>query len=93
MSAEKSNLDAIKEWVAKNRAEQPSLGAEMRAIWRGGREDFYNNALFPGVNLTREPGSPGSPTPQIVTQDLLNREVDPERDQIQEREHDRGGRQ
>ena len=62
------------EAIAENRAQQPTLGAEMRAEFRGGREDLWNAIIpaFPdSMKASREMGEPGSPTPYLTTQDLL----------------------
>lgn len=52
---------------------RPNLGAELRAMWRQGREDFLNALLRPQADsmpLTREVGAPDTPTAQNVTRDL-----------------------
>jgi len=53
--------------------QRPNLGAELRAMFRQGREDFLNALQRPlpdGMSLTREVGSPDTPTAQTVTRDL-----------------------
>lgn len=55
----------------------PKLGPELASLLRQGREDLLNNILpaFPQAGLVREPGTPGNPTMQQVTEKLEGREV------------------
>lgn len=74
-----SSLDGVVEWLKQRQANQPSFGAEMRAMARATREDLFNNLIlpFPGSQqVTRENGAPGSPTPQQTTEALVGRDVD-----------------
>lgn len=59
----------LTEWLKRNHAAQPSVGAELKAVFRGGREDAWSALIpaFPGQSVTREPGSP---TPQQTTDAL-----------------------
>jgi hypothetical protein len=62
-------LDKCKEWAA----DQPSLGAELKAMAREAVKDVRStvNEVFLGSpELGGEPGTPLNPTPQMVTQDL-----------------------
>lgn len=61
---------------------QPSLGAELAALYRQGREDFLN-IIMGGLGGTRESGTPGNPTPQMVTESLEGREVDLQQDRLE----------
>lgn len=61
---------------------QPSLGAELAALWRQGREDSLN-IIMGGLGGTREPGTPGNPTPQMVTESLEGRDVDLQQDRLE----------
>jgi hypothetical protein len=54
---------------------QPSLRAEGRAFFRQGREDFLATVMGPLAGGTREPGAPGTPTPQQTTASLEGRRV------------------
>lgn len=65
-------------WFLERQRQQPSLAAEVRAMVRGTREELFNNLIvaFPHApQLTREQGAPGSPTPQITTEDLMGKAV------------------
>ncbi len=69
---------AVKQWLEFQKAHQPSLAAEARAWFREGREDVLNNLLraFPdSLQLSREMGAPGSPTPQQTTAALTGRDL------------------
>jgi hypothetical protein len=55
--------------------QQPSFRAEMRALGRQGREDFLNVVMGGLAGQTREPGAPGTPTPQQTTAALAGRTV------------------
>jgi hypothetical protein len=53
--------------------QQPSIGAELRSVLRGGAKDLWNNVVpaFPqSQHYVDEPGSPLNPTPQQITEDL-----------------------
>jgi hypothetical protein len=57
------------EWAS----EQPSLGAQIRAMTREAAKDVHNTlnqVFFSGHSGPGEPGAPLNPTPQMVTQDL-----------------------
>lgn len=77
-------LEAALEWLKKQRADQPSIKEEMRALGRAGREDAWNALIpaFPGQSYTREAGAPGNPTSQQTTQALEGAEVDPQKDVV-----------
>ncbi len=64
---------------------QPKLGAEIMPLVRQGREDFLN-VIMGGLAGSREPGTPGTPTQQLVTESLKLREVDSRTDQLQPRQ-------
>lgn len=55
--------------------DQPSLRAEGRAFVRQGREDLLATLMGPLAGQTREPGAPGTPTPQQTTASLEGRRV------------------
>lgn len=62
-------LDKRNEWAAQ----QPSLGAEIKAMAREAVKDIRSTVteVFLGSpELGGEPGTPLNPTPQMVTQDL-----------------------
>lgn len=61
--------------VAHMQRHQPSLGAEARAFVRQGREDLLATLMGPLAGQTREPGAPGTPTPQQTTASLEGRRV------------------
>lgn len=73
---------AGKSFIDFQKANQPSLGAEARAFFRQGREDLLNTLMGGLAGQTREPGSPGTPTPQQVTEGLESRGVDLAQDTI-----------
>jgi hypothetical protein len=56
-----SEESRLKAWGRGNHAQQPSLGAELAAVLRGGREDAWSQLIpaFPGQQYTREQGAPG----------------------------------
>lgn len=85
-SALSETLEAMSAKVKENRANQPKVGAEMRAVFRQGREDAWNNLIpaFPQTGLTREAGAPGTPTPQQTTEALEGREVNEQDKLVQE---------
>jgi hypothetical protein len=71
-----SALDKLIAGFKELQANQPSLGAEFRSWIREGREDLLNVLLKPfpdSMDLTREPGAPGSPTTPQVTSELTGR--------------------
>ncbi len=63
--------------------QQPSVGVEMRALFREGREDLLTVLMGPLAGTTREPGAPGTPTPQQTTEALEGKEVNLRRDRIE----------
>ena len=70
---ERSGVQAFKDWVRHNHEQQPALGAELRALGRGGLKDLQNAVLhaFPdSMRLEQEPGAPLSPTQAMVTKDV-----------------------
>jgi hypothetical protein len=69
----RSGVEAFKDWVRQNHAQQPALGAELRALGREGLKDLQNAVLhaFPdSQRLHEEPGAPMSPTQAMVTKDV-----------------------
>ena len=57
------------------------FGEELASLWRQGREYFLRVLLhaFPdSMPLTREAGTPGEPTPQLITAGLTGREIEPD---------------
>ena len=53
--------------------QQPNLGAQLRAMWREGLKDISNTmhqVFFGQQQSPGEPGTPLSPTPYMVTEDL-----------------------
>lgn len=75
-----SKGEALLSWLKQQQANQPKLSAEAAALWRQGREDFLNTLM--GMSLMREAGTPGNPTQQILTSDLLDKDVDKETDRV-----------
>jgi hypothetical protein len=68
-----SGVDQIKQWVQDKQAQQPDLGAELRAMGREAVKDIRGTMMetfFGSQEMTTEPGVPLSPTPQMVTSDL-----------------------
>ena len=68
-----SLADRFKDWVQDNRAQQPSLGAELRAMGREMIKDVRGKmmeSVFGSQEVSTEPGVPLNPTPQMVTNDL-----------------------
>jgi hypothetical protein len=67
-------------WVLDNHIRNAqSFPEQLKALWRQGREDFLHVLLhaFPdSMPLTREAGTPGEPTPQLITEGLTGRPVD-----------------
>lgn len=75
MSEEKSTWEQLLAMRAQWAQEQPSLGAELKAMAREGIKDVRSTVMetFLGSpELGGEPGTPLNPTPQQVTQDLGN---------------------
>jgi hypothetical protein len=69
----RSGVEAFKDWVQQNHAQQPSLGAELKALGRQGLKDLQNAVLhaFPdSMRLHEEQGTPLSPTSAMVTKDV-----------------------
>lgn len=82
----KSWLSRAASKAAEAREAQPAFGAEVAALLRAGREDAWNNLIpaFPtNTAATREPGTPGSPTPQMTTEALTGNAVDQQKDVIE----------
>src|SRR5208283_4176813 len=70
---EPSPLDRFKDWVGENQTQQPSLGAELRAMGREALKDVRGKLMetfFNSQEISTEPGVPLNPTPQMVTNDL-----------------------
>lgn len=70
---ERSGVKAFTDRVRQNHAQQPALGAELRALGREGLKDLQNVVLhaFPdSMRLEQEPGAPLSPTQAMVTKDV-----------------------
>lgn len=71
--APKSLLGRFMDWVKSNHAQQPSFGAELKAMAREAAKDinstmhqvFFGQPVSPG-----EPGTPMVPTQAMVTKDL-----------------------
>jgi hypothetical protein len=71
--AEKGTWEALLSKRAEWAKEQPSLGAEIKAMARECAKDVRStiNEVFLGSpELGGEPGTPLNPTPQMVTADL-----------------------
>jgi hypothetical protein len=77
-----SRADRLAAFWKGLQSNQPSLAAESRAFFRQGREDIVSVLLGALAGQTREPGAPGTPTPQLVTEALTGRGVDLQRDQL-----------
>jgi hypothetical protein len=94
MAEEKRSVmgEVLANLVAAQR-DAPAIGAELRAVFRQGREDAWNSLIpaFPQQSPTRESGAPGTPTPQQTTEALEGREVN-EQDRIQEQSRQSRGR-
>jgi hypothetical protein len=58
-------LDQMIARAKERRVNQSKLGAEMRAVFRQGREDAWNHLIpaFPQIGLTREQGGSGFTDP------------------------------
>ena len=72
-SASQSLGSRVKEWLQNNHDQQPSLGAELRAMGREALKDIRGTMMetfFGSQEPSMEPGVPLSPTPQMVTNDL-----------------------
>ena len=70
---ERSPVKAFTDWIKHNHQQQPSLGAELKALGREGLKDLQNAVLhaFPdSMRLHEEPGAPLSPTQAMVTKDV-----------------------
>src|ERR1700724_1550539 len=68
-----SGVKGVTDWLRQKQAQQPSLGAELRALGREGLKDLQNAVLhaFPdSMRLQEEPGAPLSPTQAMVTKDV-----------------------
>jgi hypothetical protein len=75
MAEDKSTWEQLLAMRAQWAQEQPSLGAELKAMAREGIKDVRSTVMetFLGSpELGGEPGTPLNPTPQQVTQDLGN---------------------
>jgi hypothetical protein len=75
-------LSKFAEWVKENHTNQPSLGAELKAMAREAVKDIrgtIHQAMFGQPEHMSEPGTPLNPTPQLVTADLTGKEVDMDR--------------
>jgi len=62
-------LETRSQWAEQ----QPSLGAQLQAMVREGARDIrgtLHETYFGKQEHTPEMGAPGSPTPQMVTEDL-----------------------
>jgi hypothetical protein len=73
--ADKTTWEHLLAMRAQWAQEQPSLGAELKAMAREGIKDVRSTVMetFLGSpELGGEPGTPLNPTPQQVTQDLGN---------------------
>ena len=78
-----SALQRFRAWVEQNRAQQPSLGAELRAMTREAVKDLrgaVHDAAWGQAERFGEPGTPLNPTPQLITADLTGKQVDLEMD-------------
>jgi hypothetical protein len=72
-------LEKFMQWVKENHAQQPSLTAELKAIGREAIKDVRGTihaAMWGQPEHMNEPGTPLNPTPQIITADLKNKEID-----------------
>lgn len=72
-----SAMEKFSEWVAENRANQPSLGAEMAAMTREAVKDVrgaIHESYFGTPEHAPEMGTPLNPTPKMVTDDLMGKE-------------------
>jgi hypothetical protein len=71
--ANQSWADKLQQWVQNNHAQQPALGAELRAMGREAVKDIRGKMMetfFGSQEMSTEPGVPLNPTPQMVTNDL-----------------------
>lgn len=71
--ANKGAWERILETRAQWAEQQPSLGAQLQAMVREGARDIrgtLHETYFGKQEHTPEMGAPGSPTPQMVTQEL-----------------------
>lgn len=75
---------SLRELWKRLQKDQPSFLTEMRALVREGREDFLTTLMGPLAGATREPGAPGTPTPQQTTAALEGKHVYLPQDRIAE---------
>lgn len=78
----KTTLQELRALWKDLQKDQPKFLAEMRALFREGREDLLTTLMGPLAGATREPGAPGTPTPQQTTEALEGREVNRARDRL-----------
>jgi hypothetical protein len=74
-------IEMLKRW----QAQQPSLGAELKAMTREAVKDIrgtLHQIFFGQPEHMAEAGTPLNPTQQIVTEGLKDREVHPVKDQL-----------
>jgi hypothetical protein len=75
----KSALQQFAESMQAAHAQQPSLGAEVKAMAREATKDIrgaIHQVFFGRPEGPSEPGTPLNPTPQIVTGQLTGRPLD-----------------
>jgi hypothetical protein len=82
----KTTLQELRAAWKELQKDQPKFGAEMRALLREGREDLLTTLMGPLAGTTREPGAPGTPTPQQTTEALEGREVDRTQDRLEKKQ-------
>jgi hypothetical protein len=76
-----SALQKFAEWVKENHAQQPSLGAEVRAMGRELIKDVrasLHDTAWGRPEHMPELGTPLNPTQKIITDDLKNKDIDHE---------------
>ena len=74
-----SRIAQLREITKAARAQQPSFGAEIKAMAREAVKDVHNTiqqVFFGQSSGHGEPGTPLNPTPQLVTEDLTGRPMD-----------------
>lgn len=74
-----SRIAQLRESVQAARAQQPSFGAELKAMTREAVKDVNSTiqqVFFGHPAGHGEPGTPLNPTPQLVTEDLTGRPMD-----------------
>ncbi|MFO0847859.1 MAG: hypothetical protein U0871_04750 [Gemmataceae bacterium] len=79
-------LERLAAYRAENVANRPKFIPEMAAEFREAREEVFANLIvaFPGsTQLAREPGGIGTPTPQMVTEALTGRDINPRTDTVE----------